>query len=85
MPNTTNNNVPSFGFEETYREVEENLPVGTKVGKPVTANDEDLTHTITYSLDGEEASCFEIDAHSGQITTSGVMDFEAVSNFVVSG
>ena len=82
VPNTTNN-VPSFGFEEATREVEENLPVGTKVGKPVTAKDEYVTHTITYSLDGEDASCFEIDARSGQITTSGVMDFEAVSNFVV--
>ena len=83
VPNTTNNNVPSFGFEEAIREVEENLPVETKVGKPVTANDEDLTHTIRYSLDGEDASCFEIDAHRGQITTSGLMDFEAVSNLVV--
>ncbi len=82
VPNTKNN-VPSFGFEEATREVEENLPVGTKVGKPVTANDEDLTHMIRYSLVGEDASCFEIDAHSGQITTSGVMDFEVASKFVV--
>ena len=71
--------------QSTTREVAENSPAGTDVGDPVAATDAD-GHTLTYTLEGTDASSFEIDSSTGQIqTTSGVTyDFETTPDYAVT-
>ncbi len=67
------------------REVAENSPAGTNVGTPLTATDPD-GNTLTYSLSGDDAASFGIDAATGQLTTvSGVTyDYETKSTYAVT-
>ena len=80
------NKAPVFdeGVSAT-REVAENSPAGTNVGTPLTATDPD-GNTLTYSLSGDDAASFGIDAATGQLTTvSGVTyDYETKSTYAVT-
>ena len=75
------NTAPVFSTATATREVEENSAVGTSVGAVVTATDAD-NDTLTYSLEGTDATSFEIDSGTGQIkTVTGVTyDHEATQN-----
>ena len=81
----TTNNPPEFAADRDVRLVLENSPAGTSVGDPVTATDAD-NDTLTYTLEGDDAASFAIDASAGQITTiSGVTyDHEAKSSYLVT-
>ena len=64
------NAAPAFGKDAYERSVPENSPGGTRVGKPVTATDED-GDDLTYSfVSGEDAAPFEINAGTGRITVA---------------
>ena len=74
------NSEPTFDDGATAtRTVPENSAMGTSVGTPVAATDTD-NDTLTYSLSGTDASSFNINLSTGQITTkSGVTyDFESM-------
>ena len=61
------------------REVEENSPPGTNVGKPVTATDPN-SDVLTYSLgSGDDEGNYRIDPGTGQITVGprAMLDHEA--------
>ncbi len=75
-------NAPVFSEINLTREVPENSAAGTNVGAPVTADAADPGDTLTYSLEGTDASLFDIVSTSGQIQTkSGVTyDYEATRN-----
>ena len=78
------NRAPSFDANiVTTLEVAENSAAGTSVGAPITATDPD-EDTLTYSLSGDDAASFAIDAATGQITTvTGVTyDYEVRSYLV---
>ena len=79
------NNKPMFSVSTLIREVPENSPAGEEVGDPVTATDED-DDTLTYSLNGVDASSFAIGSSSGQITVGSgtVLDYEAKNEYSVS-
>ena len=80
------NTAPKFREGDTAsRSVAENSPVGTAVGSPVTAFDND-GNAITYSLEGADAALFAVDASTGQITTAqgAALDFEAKSSHAVT-
>ena len=62
-----NNAAPVFPSGSNARSVDENSPPGTKVGKPVIANDAS-GDTLTYTLSGGGATSFDIGQASGQIT-----------------
>ncbi len=66
-----NLNPPVFGGDDPRMfSVEENVPVGTNVGDPVTATDPD-GDTLTYSLTpSPHASYFQIDSATGQLRTN---------------
>ncbi len=53
---------------EVTRSLAENSPPGTNVGAPVAATDPN-GNSLTYSLSGNDAGSFEIDAATGQLTT----------------
>ena len=66
-----NLNPPVFGGDDPRMfSVEENVPVGTNVGDPVTATDPD-GDTLTYSLTpSPHPSYFQIDSATGQLQTN---------------
>ena len=82
---TTNNAAPEFAADTATREVPENSAVGTNVGDPVTATDDD-GDTLAYTLEGTDAASFAIVASTGRIQTiSGVTyDHEAKSGYSVT-
>ena len=77
----TANNAPDFPSATATREVPENLPSDQNVGNAVTATDAD-GDTLEYTLEGTDASSFDIVSTSGQIQTkSGVTyNYEATQN-----
>ena len=77
-----------LGFSETAprRAVPENSAAGVDVGAPVTATPADSGDTLEYTLEGTDASSFDIVSTSGQIRTkSGVTyDYEEQSSYAVT-
>ena len=80
------NQVPTFneGASAT-RSFAENAGAGQNIGNPVSARDSD-GGTLTYSLEGADASSFALVSTSGQLQTkSGVIyDFETKNRYEVS-
>ena len=56
------------GVQAAPRMVGENADAGANVGAPVVAEDDDSDDILTYTLGGDDASSFKIDAATGQIT-----------------
>ena len=67
----------------TARNVAENTEAGVNIGGPVTATDSN-NDTLTYSLNGTDASSFEIDSEIGQLKTKADLDFETKFTYSVS-
>ena len=70
---------------ETRREIEAGAALGAAVGEPVVATDPD-EGTLTYTLSGDDASSFAIDASTGQLRTATELDHgtQAVYTVVVT-
>ena len=68
---------------ETTRTVAENSPIGTKVGKRVTAGDRDQDR-LTYSLNGDDQDSFTIGSRLGQLYTDVELDREADARYYVT-
>ena len=80
------NQVPTFsGGASATRSFAENTGGGQNIGNPVSARDSD-GGTLTYSLEGADASSFALVSTSGQLQTkSGVIyDFETKNRYEVS-
>ena len=74
------NVAPAFPQGTANRNVDENLYAGAAVGDPVVADDPG--DTVTYSIEG--STYFGIDASSGQITATMMLDEEAMSSHSVT-
>ena len=83
--NSAGNSAPTFPSSTATRSVAENSPANTDVGNPVTADDTDSGDTLTYTLEGGDATSFTIVSTSGQIRTrSGVTyDYETTPSYTV--
>ena len=68
---------------EIMRVIAEDAAVGTKLGEPVAATDPE-EDTLTYTLGGEDAASFAIDASTGQLTTAAALDHETQANYAVT-
>ena len=78
------NRSPSFTEgSKTTRSVSENVPVGTKVGKRVSARDPDGDR-ITYSLGGDDRRSFTIGSLLGQLYTNVELDRETKARYYVT-
>ena len=74
------NDLPSFGDDESVdRSVAENAK-GASVGDPVTATDD---NPLQYTLSGDGSDNFSVD-NSGQITTAKALDFETQSSYTIT-
>ena len=71
------NTAPEFPRAAETRMVNENAPATTAVGDPVVANDAD-NEMLEYTMSGADASSFEINEESGQITVGmgTMLDYE---------
>ena len=70
------NTAPVFDEDMVTFEIAENQPVGTDIGDPVTATDEE-GDDLEYSLaDTPYAGNFSIDAATGQLHSDSLLDFE---------
>ena len=78
------NAAPSFpALAATELEVAENTPADTAIGEPYTATDANMDDTLIYSLEGTDATSFEIDS-TGQLTTKTALDYETKSSYKVT-
>ena len=79
------NRDPVFAVDDnSAREVEENSPQGSDVGRPVAATDAD-DDPLTYVLSGEDAGSFDIDGGTGQIRVGAgtALDYETRISYSV--
>ncbi len=65
------------------REVAENTAAGEPIGAPVTAQDDD-GDTLAYTLGGADAAVFAVDAGTGQLRTSALLDYETQGAYAVT-
>ena len=82
---TNVNEPPEFPSTETgARSVAENTPASRYIGLPVSATDPDAGDTLTYTLDGSDASSFDIVTTSGQLQTEAALDHEGKASYEVT-
>ena len=74
---------PAFAAASATRQVAENTAAGTNIGSPVTATDSD-GDALTYSLGSTAAAHFTIDSSSGQLQTSGALDYESTDSYALT-
>ena len=74
---------PYFASAQTSRSIPENTPSGRNIGSTVQAR-HSLTEALRYSLGGQDAHLFEIDGNTGQLLTSGALDYETQQMHVVT-
>ena len=83
-PPLPTNRSPSFSEgDETSRSVAENAAAGQDIGGPLEAVDPDRGDTLTYTLEGEDAGSFDIDAATGQLRTKAALDYETRTSYTV--
>ncbi len=83
---TDANDAPTFDEgDPTTRSLPENSGANVNVGDPVAATDQD-GDTLTYTLTGTDATSFEIDEGTGQLTTKqgASYDYETKASYTVT-
>ena len=80
------NDPPVFSDgSSTSRDVDEGTAAGEPVGAPITATDQDRPKdTLTYSLNGTDASSFDFSTSTGQILTKVALDFATKDMYSVT-
>ena len=79
------NRPPAFAEDSAAAfQVAENTAAGTDIGSPVTATDPDDGDSLIYLLGGADADHFAIDVDSGQLQTSGALDYESQDSYAVT-
>ena len=73
---------PAPGENSITRTVPENTPAGQPIGAPVAATDEE-GYTLTYSLDVQDGTLFDIDSN-GQIKTKDPLDYETTQAYYLT-
>ena len=68
---------------ETARAIAEDVAVGTNIGEPVAATDPD-DDPLTYTVSGDDAASFAIDASTGQLTTATTLSHETRASYSVT-
>ena len=77
------NRAPVYTSSSVTINVDENTASGADIGSAVTATDPD-GDSLTYALGGTDSGHFAIVAKTGQIKTSGALDYESKSSYSVT-
>ena len=84
-PGVRDNRPPAFAEDSAAAfQVAENTAAGTAIGNAITATDPDDGDSLIYLLGGADADHFAIDADSGQLRTSGALDYESQDSYAVT-
>ncbi len=75
-------NSPGDQSDRTSRRVRENTEAGMGIGTEVSAMDDD-DELLIYTLDGADASSFDISRDHGQLLTKASLNFEARNSYRV--
>ena len=75
-------NSPGDQSDRTSRRVPENTEAGVGIGTEVSAVDDD-DGLLVYTLDGADASSFDISRNTGQLMTKASLNFEARNRYSV--
>ena len=79
------NRPPAFADgDATTRTVAENTAAGQDIGAPLEAVDPDRGDTLTYTLEGEDAASFDIDAATGQLRSKAPLDYETRTTYTLT-
>ena len=78
------NQAPAYADAAITVSVAENTVAGTDIGSPLAAADPDAGDTLTYTLGGDDKDHFSIDSASGQLRTSGALDYEGKGSYAVT-
>ena len=81
---TDENEPPAFAEETVTRTIPENTAAGQNIGTPVSATDPDAGDSLTYALDGTDATSFSIIESTGQLQTKANLDFENKASYTVT-
>ena len=80
---TDANDAPVFDEgSSASRAVGEEVDIGTNVGEPILASDQDRD-VLNYTLGGTDATSFTIDSSTGQLKTAVELDYDAKSAYSV--
>ena len=69
--------------DNTTREIDEKVAIGTNVGAPVSATDSDMGETLEYSLTDNKDGVFGIDNYTSQLTTAADLDHKTKPSYTV--
>ena len=83
-PNSENQAPVFTEGTSTTRSIAENTSSGTAIGSAVSATDDDNNDTLTYTLGGTNASSFNINSSTGQISTASALDYETKNSYSVT-
>ena len=81
---TNVNEPPAFTPMPTTRTIAENTAEGQPIGAPVEAEDPDAGDSLTYALDGTDATSFSIIESTGQLQTKADLDHETKDSYEVT-
>ena len=84
LDETPSNIAPVFTEGTTAtRTIAENTAADTDIGTPIAVTDAD-SETLAYVLSGTDASSFSIDDETGQLKTSGALNYETKDSYTVT-
>ena len=84
LDETPSNIAPVFTEgDDATRSIAENTTADTNIGTPIAATDAD-SETLAYVLSGTDASPFSIDDETGQLKTSGALNYETKDSYTVT-
>ena len=73
---------PGIIIEDSgVREIDENVPDGEPIGNPIFASS--AVSGLTFEITSATTDVFAIDANTGQLRTTGAMDYEAQSSYTL--
>lgn len=78
------NNDPIFLEQNSaIRWIIEKSPIGTRIGRPISATDIDLD-PLTYSITGfSDSGVFKIDSKTGQLIVNAILDYNTKSKYTI--
>ena len=78
------NSAPVFtDGASTTRTIAENTAAGINIGTAITATDAENS-TLTYTLNGPDASSFDLHSTTGQLKTKAALDYETKASYTVT-